>query len=151
MINNFNNLGYTMINKTQYINELQNTSKRLLKAIDQKHENFINNFESIATQEYKQYITNRLKNPVMTAIVMNDVLKNNPPQNNDTIMNLIRLEKHPEIDTLIKSQKQNRDNYKKTAKLRSKIIEYERINTKNITPKLKKLEKIIFKIKLLFK
>ena len=137
------------INKSQYINNIHENSKRLLVLIDKKHQDFIGNNENIAAKEYQQYLSARLENPVMTAIIMNDTLKQNPIKNNDAIMNLIRLEKHPEVDTLVKKCEPSFFIHERTGHIRNAILENGRICAEKVTPKLNGLKKMLFKLKLI--
>ena len=61
------------------------------------------------------------------------------------------LETNPEIDVLVRKVKEKESLLKKTLKLRNFLIENNRINAGNVTPKLKGFEKFCLKFKYLMK
>lgn len=138
-------------NRAKYISRLYDNSRRLLSAIDNKYKDFTGDIESTAAREYKIYLEERRKNPMMTAIIMNETLNQNPIKNNDTIMNLISLKKYPEIDTLQKKDDYFYNKHHKTARIRSSILDDGRINANFVTKKLSGLDKFQYKCKLFFR
>lgn len=134
------------IDRTQYISNIRENATNLLAAIDQRHPDFIKN-KNKAAKEYKQYLTTLLENPMMTAIVMNDVIKQNPIKYNVSALHLIELEKQPEMDTLVKGREKLYLIYEKTGRVRNAILDHGRINPETVTPKLTGLKKILFKLK----
>ena len=137
--------------KAKYISRLYDNSKRLLSAIDNRYKDFTGEIESTAVKEYKQYLQERNKNPMMTAIIMNETLNQTPIKNNDAIMNLISLKKYPEINTLQKQNDYLYNQHNKTARIRSSILDDGRINANFVTKKLSGFDKFSYKCKLFFR
>ena len=99
----------------------------------------------------KEFLREKIKNPVGMAIAMKDILKESPIEDVfEWSSNLAFVEKDPEVKTLLKKLATTELNYKKTSDLRQKLIDLNRVNNYEVSPALRGFDKLKLRFKLLF-
>lgn len=140
-----------IVNRVEYIDNLSKIAYWCKSTLDKDSKYFVDHHKSFAAECYENYLKEKIKNPVAASIAMRDVVQRKPIENLGFFsQNVAELERMPHIDKLVKEIAVNEAKNKKTAFLRHELIARNRINAYSVTPRLTGLEKLMFKIKLMF-
>lgn len=140
-----------IINRVDYLDNLSELSYMCKATLDKDSRYFIGHNRRFAVQCYENFLHEKIKNPVAASIAMRDVVQKRPIENvKDFAQNLVELERMPHIDKLVKQIADIEAQNSKTAYVRHEIISRNRINAYSVTPKLRGLKKLAFRLKLMF-
>lgn len=138
-------------NRVGYIENLYANAYCCKTTLDKSAKCFKNSTEALAKEKYCEFLEDKIKNPLAATLAMRDIKEIRPIENiEDFSKNLAKLEKTPEVDCYTKKIKDIESGYNKTGYVRQEIIAQNRISLNYVTPKLNKMEKLAFKLKLMF-
>ena len=139
------------ISKVDYVDKLYNKAYWCKTALDKSHESFDTNSYRTASNTYRAYLKEKIKNPVAATIAMINTVKEHPIKNKeDFTKNLIQIEKHPKIEAYLKKLQEIEASQAKTSYIRAELLANDRININYVKPKLSGWEKFKLKLKMLF-
>lgn len=139
------------VNKVDYNSRLSSLAYYCKSSLDKNPSCFIGVQEKNATAYYKDFLIEKLKNPISATLAMRDVVAEHPIECiEDFSQNQRKLDAKPEIRDLINKINAKEDLYPKTCYARQEIIAQDRISLNYVKQKLTGLKKLAFKLKLMF-
>ena len=141
------------INKVNTITDLYNSAYLCKTSLDKDFIYSKNSPKACvdgAVYVCKKYMKQYVKNPVAAQIAMHQVVQEHPVKNQDNYMkNFEYIGENPAIEDLKKVIVQNSQNQKRTSIVRDALINNDKININYVTSKMSKIEKVVFKLKML--
>ena len=139
------------VNKINRIENIQYKSYALKRSLEIYPENFVGHNYDLAINRYSEFLKEKIKNPILTKLSMNKVLKEHPPENRDYFeRNLAVAKKDENIKKLLAIITKQEESQKYSLDLREKLIEENRIDLVKTTPKLSGLKKLMLRLKIMF-
>lgn len=140
-----------IVDKPKYIDNLLNITYYARAMLDKDPKTMTVPQRYAAQAKYEAYLQEKIKNPIAASIAMRDEVRRHPIEDmKNFTQNRIKLEKNPAIDTLVKEIEKIESNHGRTSYLRQEMIARNRINLHFIMPKMTKMQKLAFKLRLMF-
>ena len=125
---------------------LESKASRFVRTFDTRG-GLLNKSEALSS--YKDFLKEKMDNPVGIKIAMKDVLKKNPISDEiEFASNIAYIEQDKNVKNLLKEVRQFNGRYGKTRYVRAELIDRGRVNHDKVMPALKGFDKFLLRLQL---